>query len=167
MITNLLQEIRDRLAPLGAIGEQIASIIEALASLDDIAAIKAALDDVVVILQSLDTTADNIDINVTSIDDNVASALSRLTNLLNKVTSIDTTTQGEAANVNIIKNYLQTMTPDVSSASDFAEQIATNTLEIKNHQVSLDADSTEQIALLRRIINRLDDIYNYMTGGTP
>lgn len=159
MITNLLQEIRDLLSPLGALGEQIAALIEALASLASIE-------------ESAKTTAENtkhlnaIDTNTASIEDTIGTILSRLTNLLNKTTSIDENTIAQTATIELIKNYLATMTPDVSRASDFSEQIATNTLEIKNHQESLDTDSTEQIALLRRIVSRLDDIYENMTGGT-
>lgn len=160
MITNLLQEIRDLLSPLGSLGEQIASIIEALAAL---AAIQQATEATAEAAEDAAQSLDNIDINVTSIDNNVDTILSRLTNLLNNVVTINGTTTAQAAAVEIIKNYLATMTPDVSASADFSEQIATNTLEIKNHQVSLDADSTEIIALLRRIINRLDDIYNEMT----
>lgn len=165
MITNLLQEIRDLLSGLEGLSESLASIIAAIQTQAE------ALEAIEENTESLDGIANSTEAikdDVGNIDDNLATVLSRLTNLLNNVVAINNTSTSEAADVAIVKNYLATMTPDVSSSADFAEQIATNTLEIKNHQVSLDADSTEQIALLRRIITRLDDIYNEMSnGGTP
>lgn len=124
-------------------------------------------------LDSIDSTASDIETNtdpIPDIRDNTAAIITPIQNIKSNTDSIATSSQTSANNTTAILNNISTLSTNTGRAAAFAEDCATNTLDIKDKTVTIASDTTQIRAdsgNIRADVSEMKTYLEYYMANTP
>lgn len=124
-------------------------------------------------LDSIDSTASDIETNtapIYDISDNTAAVITPIQNIKSNTDSIATSSQTSANNTTAILNNISTLSTNTGRAAAFAEDCATNTLDIKDKTVTIASDTTQIRAdsgNIRADVSEIKTYLEYYMANTP
>ena len=137
---------------------------------DHAVAVLAKLDLIEDDTSSIKNSASDIKNNTDDIKDNTGAIITPVQSIKTNTDSIKTDTTSIKNNVSTMTNQLGTINTNVGSAKAFTEDVANNTLEIKDRIVTIGSDTTQIRSNSNTITSDVSDIktaLNYYLANTP
>ena len=119
---------------------------------------------------SIKNSASDIKSNTDDIKDNTGAIITPVQSIKTNTDSIKTDTTNIKNNVSTMTNQLGTISTNVGTASAFTEDVANNTLDIKDRIVTIGSDTTQLRSNSNTITSDVSDIktaLNYYLANTP
>ena len=119
---------------------------------------------------SIKNSASDIKSNTDDIKDNTGAIITPVQSIKTNTDSIKTDTTTIKNNVSTMTNQLGTISTNVGTASAFTEDVANNTLDIKDRIVTIGSDTTQLRSNSNTITSDVSDIktaLNYYLANTP
>ena len=119
---------------------------------------------------SIKNSASDIKSNTDAIKDNTGAIITPVQSIKTNTDSIKTDTTSIKNNVSTMTNQLGTISTNVGTASSFTEDVANNTLDIKDRIVTIGSDTTQLRSNSNTITSDVSDIktaLNYYLSSTP
>ena len=119
---------------------------------------------------SIKNSASDIKDNTDDIKDNTGAIVTPVQSIKTNTDSIKNDTTSIKNNVSTMTNQLGTISTNVGTASAFAEDVANNTLDIKDRIVTIGSDTTQLRSNSNTITSDVSDIktaLNYYLANTP
>ena len=137
---------------------------------DHAVAVLAKLDLIEDDTSSIKNSASDIKNNTDDIKDNTGAIITPVQSIKTNSDSIKTDTTSIKNNVSTMTNQLGTISTNVGTASAFTEDVANNTLDIKDRIVTIGSDTTQLRSNSNTITSDVADIktaLNYYLSSTP
>ena len=119
---------------------------------------------------SIKNSASDIKSNTDDIKDNTGAIITPVQSIKTNTDSIKTDTTSIKNNVSTMSNQLGTISTNVGTASAYTEDVANNTLDIKDRIVTIGSDTTQLRSNSNTITSDVADIktaLNYYLSSTP
>ena len=107
----------------------------------------------------------NIENDVDNMNTNLSSLLNHLGTIISLLNEMKIDLFNNKENIEAIANNTQAIAGNTGGSLAFLEDIATNTLNSYNRETSIAADTTEIIALLRRLVDKVDPTVSEITNS--